>query len=255
MKRFAERYRKVTKYIAIASLVLFLLSVFYGILMLNYYASNKSRGYARTIKCLDNTEYTVSDISYDDFVKRLLTFIEADSNACYAVKKDLRNLKETEFIDTMTVEFRVDSSGTNYSVITFFVPFDNDQVKLSGNFFFNSHILEENYKLYDGKLKLSVMVLDTQPIRVLFFRCWDYDEQRLQEKAQKYFREHYLDSVCQYDTQDTRNSFFFLLNWCYVHLYYVYFFIHFPLLWILIWYIYHCIYRSKEKRDEKSDIN
>lgn len=236
MKRFAERYRKVTKYIAIASIVLFLSSVFYGILMLNYYTSNKSRGYAREIKCLDNTEYTVSDISYEDFVKRLLTIIEADSNACYAVKKDLRNLKETEVIDTMTVEFRVDSSGTNYCFITLFVPFDNDQVKLSGNFFYNSHILEEEYKLYDGELRLSVIVLDTQPIRVLFFRCWDYDEQRLQEKAQKYFREHYLDSVCYYDTQDARNSFFFLLNWCYIHLYYVVLII--PILLVCILFLY-----------------
>ena len=248
MKRFAERFRKVIKYIAIASIVLFLLSVFYGILMLNYYTSNKSRDYAQTIECLEDTEYTVSGISYEDFVNRLLTVIEADSNACYAEKRDLRNLKNTEIIDTMTVEFREDRAGTNYCFYSFFVPFDNDQVKLSGNFFYSSSSLEKEYKEYDGKLKLSVTVLDTRPIRVLFFRCWDYDEQRLQEKAQKYFTEHYLDSVCQYNTQDTRNSFFFLLNWCYIHLYYVVLLI--PILHLCILYL--CVVdgngRSLEKR-------
>jgi hypothetical protein len=219
--------------------------------------SNQSRDYAQMIECFEDTEYTISDISYDDFVGKLITKIESDSNACYAVKMDTRNLNETEMIiDTMSIQthsFDVDSSETKSCYITFFVPFDNDQVKLSGNFFYNARSLEEKYKEYDGKLKIRVGVLDTQPIRVLLDRCWDYDEQREREKAQKYFREHYLKPICQYETQDIKNSFYFFLNWCFVHLYYVYFFIHFSFLWILIWYVYHCFYRYRTKNKQNGE--
>lgn len=252
MKRYVERYRRITKHIVIVTLVLFLLSVFFCILMLSYQASNQSRHYAQKIECFDDTEYTITGISYEDFVKKLIITIKADSNACYAERSELRNNKDSGcIVDTMSVEnnsFTLDDGRTNNVSITFFVPYDNDQVKLSGNLFYKARLLEERYKEYNGKLKLRVRIIDTQPIRILLDRCWDYDEQRELEKGYMYFRENYLDSICQYEPQNNKNAFFFLLNWCFIHLYYVVPVIIIVFVWVFIWHIFNTDFQNG-KRD------
>ena len=109
-------------------------------------------------------------------------------------------------IDTLSVGaflFIENKTGPLCYCFSFFVPFDS--VGAENEYVHHCHFTDRGNKSYEGKFLMSVTVVDDQPLRLLFGRTQD-------SKVEDYIVRHYLDRICQYDRQSSKNAFYSKLD-------------------------------------------
>lgn len=109
-------------------------------------------------------------------------------------------------IDTLSVGtflFVENKTGPLCYCFSFFVPFDS--VGAVNKYSHKCNFTDRGNKAYEGKFLMSVTVVDDQPLRLLLGRTQD-------SMVEKYIARHYLDRICQYDRQSTKNAFYSKLD-------------------------------------------
>ena len=109
-------------------------------------------------------------------------------------------------IDTLSVGsflFVENKKGPLCYCFSFFVPFDS--VGAVNKYAHDCNFTDRGNKGYEGKFLMSVTVVDDQPLRLLFGRSQD-------SMVEDYIARHYLDRICQYDRQASKNAFFSRLD-------------------------------------------
>ena len=112
-------------------------------------------------------------------------------------------------IDTLSVGtffFVENETGPLCYCFSFFVPQDS-----IGCSHFTSRYTDRGNKSYEGKVLMSVVVVDEQPLRLLLGR--NYEVRAQNTAPADYFARHYLDPICQYDRQRFKNACYSWLNY------------------------------------------
>lgn len=245
MNKFHRNYKKITYSVLIFSIILFLISVvLFTLYMILYdinlrYNEGNFKPY-RQIYCLDNNEYLLTGISQEEFVLKLDSLIKMNPSACYAKNKRGE-------IDTMTINSKL--LGVNQALnqgplcytVTFFVPFDNNKLYSIPKLFNDFTINDDYFKYYPDKYKYTVSIVDTEPLRLLLPRGVGFGNAI--GEVNQYFRERYLNKICEYDRQYFKNFLMESINWSMVVLYYSFSLLAIAVIWIIVWLIYNLIWR------------
>ena len=261
MNKFYRIYKRITYCVLKFSLILFFISVvfFTFFMILDDINLRYNEGYFkpyRQIYCLDNNEYLLTGISQEEFMLKLDSLIKTDPSACYAKNKRGE-------IDTMTINSKL--LGVNHALnqgplcytVTFFVPFDNDKLYSIPKLFNDFTTNDDYFKYYPDKYKYSVSIVDTEPLRLLLPRGVGFGNAI--GEVNQYFRETYLDKICEYDRQYLKNFLMESINWSIVAIYYSFSLLAIAVIWIIVWLIYnlfrkvyHIIIDNEESECEKN---
>lgn len=218
-----------------------------------HYAYDKVKPYSSYIYSESRTEYKINDgTTAKELYDKLVTIIKSDSLAMYGKKETgYMSRKYNDTVENALVTYSGKKGinegrgkGPRSYFISFLVPYENRNLRLSGNFFYPE--INGAFIKYCDKVIYSIEIIDSQPVTYLVSRGKNIDDHMIFLKLDKYVETNYLDKICKYDKRNFLNWYFFCARWAYYHFYYV--FLIFILLFFIIFSIERHLKRERLRR-------
>lgn len=209
-------------------LLLIYLPLGLSVIFNDHFANDEARPYFFYIYSENGTEYKLKDnMSAKDYYDKLMFLIRSDSIAMFGKKqigymsREYNDSAENALI-AMSRKKGINKGagkGPRYYYVSFLVPYDNRNLKMSGNFFhpwINGAFIE-----YADKIVYEIEIIDTHPVTLVSRRGKDIDEHQVYLNLDKYVELNYLDKICDYKKSNILNWYFFCSKWAAYHFYYV----------------------------------